>query len=171
MLQMLPKNGVIAELGVDEGGFSARILKLTQPAKLHLIDMWGSERFGDAKEKSVRERFADEVASDRVTIHKGDSLARLAEFEDDYFDWVYIDTSHAYEQTVKELELCRSKVKSGGIIAGHDYCQGSIAQSIAYGVVQAVHEFCAEYDWEMIYLTLEDHMHWSYALKAVKNAD
>jgi hypothetical protein len=82
---------------------------------------------------------------------------------------VYIDTSHAYEQTVKELELCRHKVKSGGIIAGHDYCQGSIARSISYGVVQAVHEFCTTHDWEMVYLTLEDHMHWSYALSAIND--
>jgi len=33
------------------------------------------------------------------------------------------------------LELCLHKVKDGGIIAGHDYCQGDINNAQPYGVV------------------------------------
>ncbi len=171
LLQLLPKNGVVCEIGVDDGGFANRILKIATPARLHLIDMWGSERFGEQKENSVRERFSDEIARGRVLIHKGDSLRQLETFEDRHFDWVYIDTNHQYQHTARELALCEKKVVSGGIIAGHDYCQGNIAGGVEYGVVRAVHEFCAGRDWEIVYLTLENHMHWSYALRRITTPD
>ena len=41
LLRILPKNGVVGELGVDEGDFSNLILTINKPKKLHLIDFWG----------------------------------------------------------------------------------------------------------------------------------
>ena len=35
--------------------------------------------------------------------------------------WAYVDLTHRYAPTVKELELLRRKVRPGGIIAGHDW--------------------------------------------------
>ena len=40
LLGLLPKHGVVAELGVNKGDFSATILSENQPARLHLIDPW-----------------------------------------------------------------------------------------------------------------------------------
>jgi len=65
-------------------------------------------------------------------------------------------------------ELCRMKVKDGGIIAGHDYCQGNINDVLAYGVVQAVNQFCIKYDYEFIYLTHETHRFLSFAIKKIR---
>lgn len=169
LLEALPKHAVVAELGVDEGGFSNRILRITEPSQLHLIDRWATARFDNAKEQFVRKRFSEEIQRGTVIVHKGDSLETLKQFPDASFDWVYLDTSHRYDHVRQELELSRIKVKHGGIIAGHDFCQGSIACGIEYGVVAAVHEFCGEHDWEMIYLTLEPRMHWSYALRKIRS--
>jgi hypothetical protein len=44
LLKVLPKNGVVAEIGVDEGDFSEMILECCNPRNLHLVDFWGSER-------------------------------------------------------------------------------------------------------------------------------
>ena len=122
MLKFFPKNGIIAELGVDKGDFSNKIISLTQPKKLYLIDIWDSERNNKNKMNYVKKRFEKEIDAGRVVIIRGRSEKELKKFENAYFDWVYIDTAHSYQQTVKELELCRLKVKDGGIIAGHDYC-------------------------------------------------
>ena len=48
LLEMLPKNGVVAELGVNKGEFSKQILDITQPKKLHLVDGVVHEPIGGA---------------------------------------------------------------------------------------------------------------------------
>jgi len=45
LLKMLPKNAIIAEIGVDKGYFSEQIIKTTIPKKLHLIDCWSDTRY------------------------------------------------------------------------------------------------------------------------------
>jgi predicted SAM-dependent methyltransferase len=42
---------------------------------------------------------------------------------------------------------------------------GNFKSGFPYGVIRAVHEFCAWYGWEMILLTHESHRHLSFALK------
>ena len=168
LLKLLPKNGIVTELGVDKGDFSSKISSFTQPKKLYLIDTWDSERYNTNKMNYVTKRFQKEIDAGIITIKRGTSEKELKKFENGYFDWVYIDTAHSYKQTIKELELCRMKVKDGGIIAGHDYCQGNITEALAYGVVQAVNRFCIKNDWEFIYLTHETDRNLSFAIKKIK---
>jgi len=166
-LGALPKGGVVAEAGVDHGDFSARILAITKPERLHLIDVWGSKRYHGGLEGIVRERFKTAIADGRVTINLGLSTSVLAGFADGSFDWIYIDTDHGYTVTAAELAIARSKVKPNGIIAGHDYVTGNWDGGVRYGVVEAVHEFCVKHDWELILLTHETDRHLSFAIRAI----
>ena len=168
LLKLLPKNGVVVELGVDKGDFSAKIIYFTKPKKLYLIDTWDSGRYNSNKMNYIKKRFQKEINAGRVYIIRGPSEKELKKFENDFFNWVYIDTSHSYKQTVKELELCRLKVKEDGIIAGHDYSQGNINIALAYGVVQAVNQFCVKNDWEFIYLTHETNRSLSFAIRKIR---
>ncbi|MFL0682736.1 MAG: class I SAM-dependent methyltransferase [Algoriphagus aquaeductus] len=165
LLEHLPKKGIVAELGVDEGNFSEVILNKCQPEKLHLIDIWASEIYNNAKRKYVEERFDPEIRSGIVEINLGYSTEIGAKFKDNYFDWIYIDTDHSYETTIRELEIWRLKVKEGGIIAGHDFIVGYWDGMIRYGVIEAVYQFCSKYHWELLYLTMEVDTHPSFAIK------
>ncbi|HAH37108.1 MAG TPA: class I SAM-dependent methyltransferase [Algoriphagus sp.] len=155
LLELLPKGGVVAELGVDQGGFSEKILKINQPKTLHLVDLWGTERYHLGKRKEVEEKFSKEISKGEVCIHIGYSTEVVQKFEKDTFDWIYIDTNHSYATTKQELELWSSKVKPDGIIAGHDYIIGNWNGMVRYGVIEAVHEFCLNYNWEILYLSME----------------
>ncbi|MBK9149146.1 MAG: class I SAM-dependent methyltransferase [Flavobacteriales bacterium] len=166
-LNVLPKGGVVAEAGVDHGDFSARILAITQPSALHLIDVWSSKRYHSGLEDLVRKRFAREIESKQVRIDLGLSTDVMPRFPDGYFDWIYIDTDHGYRITAAELAIARTKVKPGGIIAGHDYVTGNWDGGVRYGVVEAVHEFCVKHDWELILLTHETDRHLSFAIRAI----
>jgi hypothetical protein len=42
-------------------------------------------------------------------------------FSDGYFDCLYVDGLHTYEQVKLDLRCYKSKVKPGGLICGHDY--------------------------------------------------
>jgi hypothetical protein len=167
MLRLLPANGVVAELGVDVGGFTAQILEICTPAKLHLIDFWGSKRYHQGKREGVFRRFASQIEATQVEINLGLSTDVVHDFTDKYFDWIYIDTDHTYQTTKQELELYQQKVKIGGIIAGHDYIIGNWLEMRRYGVIEAVHEFCIRNHWEMIYLTIENNRPPSFAIRRI----
>jgi hypothetical protein len=44
LLERLPQGGIVAEVGVAEGEFSRAILQRNRPRRLHLIDLWGTDR-------------------------------------------------------------------------------------------------------------------------------
>lgn len=155
MLKSFPKNCICAEIGVAAGDFSKMIFQINRPQKLHLVDAWHSERYDSSLESLVKQKFAQQIESKIIILNKGLSIDILPEFEDHYFDWVYIDTVHDYSITAQELAICREKVKHGGIIAGHDFNMGNWIDSVKYGVENAVYEFCKKYDWEILYITAE----------------
>jgi hypothetical protein len=49
------------------------------------------------------------------------SLEAVTIFPDGYFDLVYIDASHFYEDAKEDITIWLPKVKEGGFISGHDY--------------------------------------------------
>lgn len=168
LLRKLPTQGVVAELGVAAGDFSRQIVDICSPAQLHLVDIWSSDRYGEELYLSVNDYFQQQQQRGEVTIHRKPSLEALDSFPDQTFDWVYIDTTHSYELTRDELRACSRKVKSTGIIAGHDYIQGNWRSQYRYGVIEAVHEFCVEYNYRVLYLTMDISECLSFAL--VKNS-
>lgn len=167
LLKLLPKNGVVAEIGVDKGEFSEKIMDMTSPKKLHLIDNWNCERYHEGLKKDVEAKFGKEITSDKIEINFGLSTEVVGSFPENYFDWIYIDTDHTYKTTLSELRLYSRKIKPEGIIAGHDFMPGNITGIVLYGVTQAVKQFCNEEDWELIYLSIEDIP--SFAIRKLAN--
>lgn len=165
LMELLPKGGIVAELGVDYGDFSRKILDINQPSKLHLVDVWQSERYPEKLFYEVSSNFKSEINDGNVVINRGFSTEVVNQFPDEYFDWIYIDTVHDYKITKSELELYRHKVKKGGIIAGHDFIIGEIDVPWKYGVIEAVYDFCNTYGWEIIYVTMEIGIFPSFAIR------
>ncbi len=132
MLGRLPKGAVVAEIGVWEGSFSAKIMEICAPSALHLIDPWlympefGNTGFGRKKNEHLMEqkwhdvvaRFKDEP---KVQVHRGLSEVVLGGMPDGSLDWVYIDANHNEPFIGNDLALCLTKVKHKGIIAGDDF--------------------------------------------------
>ncbi|NVK53916.1 MAG: class I SAM-dependent methyltransferase [Flavobacteriaceae bacterium] len=167
LLNELPKNGIVAELGVDKGGFSQMILEINHPQKLHLIDSWNTERYHSGLKIKVEERFSKEISNESVVIHQGFSTDFAENFPNSYFDWIYIDTDHSYQTTKNELLLYKDKIKPGGIIAGHDFVKGNMQKQIRYGVLEAVYEFCFNENWEFVFLTMEMNNNPSFAIRKI----
>jgi hypothetical protein len=159
-LEMLPKRAIGAEIGVFRGEFTAHILRVTRPRELHLIDGWWKlygERFPDwgtytdHGQLQTRAAFAEARGRTRgkpVTFHVGDDLALLPTFEDCFFDWVYLDTTHQYEHTLSELEILDCKV--GGIIMGDDWREDPGAGDANAGGARAVRTFCERSGWRLL---------------------
>ncbi len=67
---------------------------------------------------------------------------------------MYFDTTHTYEQTVKELALAAALVRPEGIICGDDWRDDP--SHVHYGVRQAIEEFCAATDFGLVYSSAND---------------
>jgi predicted O-methyltransferase YrrM len=77
----------------------------------------------------------------------GDDLEILAQLPDDYFDWVYLDTSHQYDHTLQELGLLKEKVRPGGVVMGDDWIVDPA--DVNHGCSVAVKEFCDAEGWQL----------------------
>ena len=101
LLLLLPKEGVVAELGVYEGKFSEKIIEICKPKTLHLVDVWDTVRFSQVKKELVAAKFAKEINKGSVQIQVVLSNKVVEQFKDDYFDWIFIDTDHSYKNTLE----------------------------------------------------------------------
>ena len=54
-------------------------------------------------------------------IHRAYSYDIIDQFEDEYFDFVYIDGDHAYLSVLQDLRLFYPKFKIGGLMSGDDW--------------------------------------------------
>jgi hypothetical protein len=155
MVKSLPKNLIIAELGVFNGNFSNTIMEFCEPEELVLIDLWEDKNIscGDADGnneeiengiilyESVKNKF---VNNKNVKIHKEDTITALSKYPDDYFDMIYVDADHKYNGCLLDLEMSYKKVKNGGYIMGHDYEQNfdKAKKTYNFDVNKAVNDFC-----------------------------
>ena len=134
MLGKMPKRGRCAEIGVWNGKFSASILEVTKPKELVLIDPWDLLSAQPKEEMTHHLHENDSAMADMfrhvsriyasrkdVTIRKGFSVDVLSTYDDDYFDWLYIDGNHLYDFVAADLRIAAKKVRLGGIIAGDDF--------------------------------------------------
>ena len=148
MLETLPKHGVCAELGVLKGDFSEEILKRCHPKRLYLVDLFkGNVSSGDQDGKNwvhvdmgnMRWVLETRFVNTPTTIVASDSITWLLAQPRGSLSWVYIDTSHDFEQTAGELIAARDAVMDGGFICGHDY------DKAFPGVIKATENFCSYY--------------------------
>ncbi len=122
-LNELKLTGTAVEIGVYRGDFSAEFLELWKGKQYHLVDPWNDppcvgQLVSNNKDlEFVTERFKDDP---RVTIHKHYSEVASFKYIDETLDFVYIDADHTYESIYNDLVQWWPKIRSGGIMAGHD---------------------------------------------------
>ena len=132
-----------AEIGVERGRNSEIILKELNIEKLYLIDVWDNYKESDItwsleNYRHVLRRFKRDK---RVNIIKDYSEHAVNFVEKNSLDFVYIDANHSYEYVCKDLEIWFTRVKKGGVIAGHDVF---LNRGTFYEVLEAVKDFCCE---------------------------
>lgn len=153
MLDLIPKGGVCAEIGILNGDYSRYILDIVKPQNLHLIDI-------DPKSiKVARKRFEDEIEQNLVEVHRKDSSDYLSAMPKETFDWIYIDGDHSYEGVKKDLEAAHSAIKPDGLISLNDYIFFGSSDLAKYGIIEATNEFCIKYDYELVHFALHGRMY------------
>jgi methyltransferase family protein len=160
LLKHLGLEGPAVEIGVAEGRNAESIASWSSVTTLYLIDSWTHlnqkgdgfqpQDWHDFNLSETKRRM--QPFSNKAIYLRGLSLDMVRAIEDDSLIFAYLDGDHSYNGFTGDLSAIYSKVKSGGVIAGHDYLNP------AYGVNSGLHDFIqdSQYDEDDIHQTEED---------------
>ena len=134
----LGRNVVGLEIGVCKGENIVHFLEHTNKIeKIYGIDPYlpYMDWIGMETEENMRtyESLAKENLapfSDKVELIKDYSSKVSDRFSNEFFDYIFIDGDHSYEGTKGDMMLYYSKLKPGGIFAGHDINLQSVQQAV-----------------------------------------
>lgn len=137
------------EIGVSGGHTYSHVLNTCKKLKeWHGVDIWKPSEGYEVRPNGVEwnhEGNYNKVVQiskkheNRAFIHRMTSEEASKEIEDESIDIVFIDADHSYEGVKNDIIYWAPKVKSGGIISGHDYDLPRFP-----GVKKAVLEFFEE---------------------------
>lgn len=134
-----------AEIGVAFGSNSYKLLSKFENLFLYSIDPYIEYSDSDLMSDNVKGQNGNEVFEfvsnrlksnfeNRSKLVRSTSEFLLDNFEDETFDFIFIDGDHSYEGVKRDLQNTYKKVRKGGIICGDDY-------NLIGGVNLAVDEF------------------------------
>lgn len=132
LFELHNKTGLGAEIGVQTGYFSAKIGEF-YTGKMLCVDLWGDENVYFEAQKLLADK-------SKFDLFRADSLTAVRFVPDESLDFVYIDANHHYKECLADIEAWYPKVRSGGIISGHDFC----TSDADIEVIKAVDMFCEE---------------------------
>lgn len=113
-----------AEVGVLEGSYSRALCRYNPELKLYSIDAWG---LLDKKEGmrafhlKMWKRAKRKLSFHTAILIRKPSIKAVKRFADGSLDFVYIDADHSYPAVKEDITIWTPKVRSGGIVSGHDY--------------------------------------------------
>lgn len=173
------------ELGVYRGEFAEQILDTWQGGELILVDPWRhlpdyldswNPTDAEAEDNFLATQVRLARFQSRLVYRRMRSEAAVLLQGDDTLDFIYIDANHSYAHCLADLRMWYSKVKPGGIVAGHDYYNAVAmpdlepdptnpwrgtdpAELTSYGVKAAIDEFISDLP-VLLNLTEEDLPSW-----------
>jgi hypothetical protein len=138
LINYIPNNLIMAEVGCYTGESTKLFLESNKIAKLYAIDIWNDEignfvKMNPNHDFLTVERIFDENMS-KFNIKKLKmNLQKALEFLPP-LDFIYIDANHDYEFVKDDIINALKKIKTNGIVSGHDY------NNETPGVIRAVNE-------------------------------
>lgn len=143
---------ICAEIGVWKGDFAFNLLNNLPSIKVyHCVDLWKhyedhtktlvpNGKMATSNMEEIYKNFKNKASiyNKKVIIHRMTSAEAAKIIPDNELDFIFIDANHAYEYVKEDIKLWLPKVKSGGVISGHDY--GNHDDDGRFGVTRAVKE-------------------------------
>jgi cephalosporin hydroxylase len=124
-------SGVFVEVGSWKGRSASfmgvEIINSKKAISLFCVDTWlGSSEHQNmdcVRNNTLYEEFLSNISpiNDVITPLRMPSLEASRLFDDESIEFIFLDASHDYDDVLADIKAWYPKVKSGGVIAGHDY--------------------------------------------------
>jgi len=117
------------EIGVFQGINAVYFLQELPIKKQYLVDnykpYWDGGGVNYAQEQ-MDAYYSEAIKATEPYFEKTrfiikDSVSAEKLFPDNYFDFVYIDAGHTYNEATNDIIFWWDKCKTGGVFGGHDY--------------------------------------------------
>lgn len=139
-----------AEIGVAHGKYSEVLMEANPEMTLYGVDPY--QVYKGYKDYALKRTMASLKADAHVRLDRFPnykfvekfSADAAQDFEDNSLDFVYIDANHADPYVSEDIRVWTPKVKSGGIVSGHDYARVAGREhepSQRYAVISAVDSY------------------------------
>lgn len=131
-----------AELGVSTGRFSFYLCGHMPDMRIHAVDMWQDQPKRDDEgaetyENRPHERNYQNVVTvnrdhlqGRMNILRMSTVAAAPLIKDGGLDFVFIDADHTEAGCKADILAWTQKVRSGGLVCGHDYNWPSVKRAV-----------------------------------------
>lgn len=140
-----PNGSIFVEVGSFKGRSSVAmavdIINSGKDIKFYCVDTWGG-----SAEHQLGQPFEDldvvngnlynvflkntELVKDIITPIRKSSLEAVNDFDEESITFLFLDAAHDYENVKKDLNAWKSKVKKGGILAGHDWTWETVRSAV-----------------------------------------
>lgn len=135
-----------AEIGVWEGRFSEHICRINKDMELYCIDSWiNYDDYFLSNMDDAERRAKERLAPYNCHFLHMTSYEALKYVLDQSLDFVYIDGNHEFAYAAMDVAFWSKKVRSGGIISGHDFAKNHRPSSnmhvpsVLWGYTDAYH--------------------------------
>ena len=153
LIEKVGPNPTIGELGCHEGSSTKALARIARERKglLVAIDWFEGSKVDDrfVVVPGHKEEFWNNMKEFNFVLFPVESGIAASIIKDETFDFFWIDADHRYHAIKRDIELWLSKVKKGGILAGHDYDRDTFKEEFIerdyeegahHGVTKAVNE-------------------------------
>jgi hypothetical protein len=155
----VPREPVVAEIGVALGDFSKFLIETLRPKQFHAFDVfllhterviWGRPPQEVLGNKTHLEFYRDVMRGRHVVYHEGPSAETLKTLPAQSLDLAYIDGAHYYEGVRRDAEESVRALKPDGVIIFNDYIAHDHYQGSDYHVIPVANRLIVEEDWRVI---------------------
>jgi predicted O-methyltransferase YrrM len=136
LAESMRAGAVVAEVGSFRGRSTVAIaagLRNVDDARLIAVDTFaGDPGWSEIADVSVARRLFDRNTGEIefLEVIQAESVQAAAQIEDGSIDWVFIDALHDYRSVRDDIRAWAPKVKTGGLISGHDYGRAGVTDAV-----------------------------------------
>ncbi|MCK5017059.1 MAG: class I SAM-dependent methyltransferase [Candidatus Peribacteraceae bacterium] len=132
-------------LGKSTTYLASKIKESGKDIKLDCVDTWagGTEsllngsvnKLVEESGGSVYSQFLNNLSNagliERVNAIVSDSAQAAELYDDGELDFVFIDADHTYEAVIGDLRAWLPKLRTGGVLGGHDFDEEGVSRAVA----------------------------------------